>query len=194
MRGAQGARQWCWRWRRNPLRRRDDVFEAWIVLIVWTVMVLGGTLAGLVTAHAAEESFTTLRHDRHAVPAVLVAGTGSAVPAGEGAVYDHVRATVRWTAANGAPRVGSALVESGQKAGSHVVIWLDAQGRPTTAPPTTSAAATESTLLGIGAAVALCGLVFGAGGLARWRLDQGRYNRWEREWERLGPQWGHKTP
>ncbi|MFE1288500.1 hypothetical protein [Streptomyces sp. NPDC058751] len=194
MRGAQGARQWCWRWRRNPLRRRDDVFEAWIVLIVWTVMVLGGTLAGLATARAADESFTRLRHDRHAVPAVLVGGTGSAVPAGEGTVYDRVRATVRWTAADGAPHVGSALVESGQKAGAHVVIWLDARGLPTTAPPTASAAATESTLLGIGAAVALAGLVFGAGGLARWRLDQRRYDRWEREWERLGPQWGHKTP
>jgi hypothetical protein len=157
-------------------------------------MVLGGTLVGLVTAHAADTSFTRLRHDRHAVPAVLVVSTGSAVPAGDGGVYDHVRATVRWTAPDGSPRIGSALVESGHKAGSHVVIWLDAQGRPTTAPPTASAAATESSLLGIGAAVALGGLVFGAGGLARWRLDQRRYDRWGREWERLGPQWGHKTP
>ncbi|MFI0966296.1 hypothetical protein ACH4S8_33610 [Streptomyces sp. NPDC021080] len=193
-RGTEGARQWCWRWRRNPLRRRDDVFEAWIVLIVWTVMVLGGTVAGLVTAHAADESFTRLRHDRHTVPAVLVGGTGSAVPAGESAVYDHVRATVRWTARDGSPRVGTALVESGHRAGSHVMIWLDPQGRPAAAPPTGSAAATESSLLGIGAAVALAGLVFGAGGFARWRLDQRRYDRWEREWERLGPQWGHKTP
>ncbi|MER5401097.1 hypothetical protein [Streptomyces sp. NPDC002599] len=194
MRGAQGARQWCWRWRRNPLRRRDDVFEAWIVLIVWTVMVLGGTLAGLVTAHAADESFTRLRHDRHAVPATLVSGTERAVPAGEGSSFDHVRATVRWTTPDGSPHIGSALVESGHKAGSHVVIWMDPRGRPTTAPPTTSAAATESTLLGVAAAVALGGLVFGVGGLVRWRLDQRRYRRWEREWERLGPQWGHKTP
>ncbi|MFF4536010.1 DUF3592 domain-containing protein [Streptomyces aureus] len=193
-RGAEGARQWCWRWRRNPLRRRDDVFEAWIVLVVWTVMVLGGALAGLVTARAADESFTRLRQDRHAVPAVLAGGTGSAVPAGESAVYDRVRATVRWRAADGKPRVGSALVPSGHKAGTRVTIWLDPQGRPTTPPPTRSAAATESTLLGLGAAVALGGLVFGAGGLARWRLDQRRYARWEREWERLGPQWGHKTP
>ncbi|MFD6556169.1 hypothetical protein [Streptomyces sp. NPDC058398] len=194
MRGAQGARQWCWRWRRNPLRRRDDVFEAWIVLIVWMVMVLGGTLAGLATAHAADESFTRLRHDRHAIPAVLVSSTERSIPAGEGSAYDHVRATVRWNAPDGTPHVGSALVESGHKAGSHVVIWTDARGRPTTAPPTTSAAATEATLLGVAAAVALGGLVFGAGGLARWRLDQRRYRRWEREWERLGPQWGHKTP
>ncbi|MCX5001647.1 hypothetical protein OHB05_03245 [Streptomyces sp. NBC_00638] len=194
MRGAQGARQWCWRWRRNPLRRRDDVFEAWIVLIVWMVMVLGGTVAGLVTAHAADASFTRLRHDRHAIPAVLVESSGAAVPAGEGAVYDQVRAKVRWTAPDGSVHTGRALVESGHKAGAHVVIWMDMKGRLVGAPPSAGAATAEASLLGIGAAVSLGGLVFGAGSLARWRLDQRRYDRWAREWERLGPQWGHKTP
>ncbi|MFF3615491.1 hypothetical protein [Streptomyces sp. NPDC002580] len=194
MRGAQDARQWCWRWRRNPLRRRDDVFEAWIVLIVWTVIVLGGTLAGLITSHAADASFTRLRQDRHAIPAVLTESSGSALPAGEGAVYDHVRAAVRWTAPDGSPRTGRALVESGRKAGSPVVIWMDSEGQLATAPPSAGAASTESTLLGVGAAVSLGGLVFALGGFARWRLDQRRYDRWGREWERLGPQWGHKTP
>ncbi|MPY40171.1 hypothetical protein FNH04_09685 [Streptomyces phyllanthi] len=42
-----------WRWRSNPLRRRDDVIEAWIVVAVWTVMVLGGALVGAVTASTA---------------------------------------------------------------------------------------------------------------------------------------------
>ncbi|MFG2312415.1 hypothetical protein ACGFS9_27660 [Streptomyces sp. NPDC048566] len=197
MRGAQGprgARQWCWRWRRNPLRRRDDVVEAWIVLVVWTVIVLGGAAAGLVTARAAGDSFDRLRDERHPVPAVLVDGTGAAVPSGEGSSYEQVRATVRWTAADGTPRTGRALVESGHKAGAHVVVWMDDAGRLTGAPPSAGAAATEAGLLGAGAAVALGGLALAVGGLARWRLDQRRYDRWAREWERLGPQWGRKTP
>ncbi|MEU0787965.1 hypothetical protein ABZ341_41355 [Streptomyces sp. NPDC006173] len=192
--GAQGARQWCWRWRRNPLRRRDDVLEAWIVLIVWTVILLGGALAGLMTARAAEESFDRLRNDRHPVPAVLVDSTGSTVPSGEGSGYEQVRAAVRWTAPDGSPRTDRALVDAGHKAGSHVVIWMNGKGQLTGAPPTTGAAATEAGLLGAGAAVALGGVALAVGGFARWRLDQRRYDRWAREWERLGPQWGHKTP
>ncbi|WP_392959824.1 hypothetical protein [Streptomyces sp. LN245] len=84
MRGARSARQWCWRWRRNPLRRRDDVFEAWLLLLVWTAIGVGGTFAGLVTAHAADESFTRLRNDRHAAHAVLVDSMGSATSTARG--------------------------------------------------------------------------------------------------------------
>ncbi|MGW7169616.1 hypothetical protein ACWGH3_30930 [Streptomyces sp. NPDC054884] len=46
MRKAKRTRQRWWRWRRNPLRRQADIVEAWIVLAVWTVIVLGGTLVG----------------------------------------------------------------------------------------------------------------------------------------------------
>ncbi|MEW2168324.1 hypothetical protein AB0912_35825 [Streptomyces sp. NPDC007084] len=193
-RGAQGARQWCWRWRRNPLRRRDDVIEAWIVLVVWTVIVLGGAVAGVMTARAAGESFDRLRNDRSPVPAVLVDGTSAAASSGEGSRYEQVRATVRWTAPDGSPRTGSALVDPGHKAGSPVVVWMDGKGQLATPPPSPGAAATEAGLLGAGAAVALGGVALAIGGLARWRLDQRRYDRWGREWERLGPQWGRKTP
>ncbi|WP_406360013.1 hypothetical protein OID55_06370 [Streptomyces sp. NBC_00715] len=191
---AQGARRWCWRWRRNPLRRRDDVIEAWMVLLVWTVILLGGALVGVVTARAADASFTRLRHDRHSVPAVLLEGSGSTVPSGEGSRYDQVRTTVRWTAADGSVHTGRALVETGHKAGSPVDVWLNGKGRLTAAPPSVGAAAAEAGLLGFGAAAAFGGLVIGAGAFARWRLDQYRYERWEHEWDRLGPQWGHKTP
>lgn len=197
MRGAQeaqGARQWCWRWRKNPLRRRDDLVEAWIVLVVWTVIVLGGAVAGVMTARAASDSFDRVRNDRHPIPAVLVDSTGAGASSGDGSGYEQVRAAVRWTAPDGSPRSGSALVEAGHKAGSHVVIWMNDKGQLAAPPPSTGAAATEAGLLGAGAAVALGGVALAVGGLARWRLDQRRYDRWGREWERLGPQWGHKTP
>ncbi|MEW2267248.1 hypothetical protein ACGF5T_34870 [Streptomyces sp. NPDC047853] len=47
------ARKWLWRWRSNPLRRHDDVIEAWMVLVTWAVIVGGGAVAGLVTAQTA---------------------------------------------------------------------------------------------------------------------------------------------
>ena len=33
---------WLWRWRRNPLRRRADVVEGWVVLGVGLLAVLAG--------------------------------------------------------------------------------------------------------------------------------------------------------
>ena len=39
----------------------------------------------------------------------------------------------------------------------------------------------------------LAGRVFGAGAGARWRLDRRRVDEWGREWDQVGPRWGHKT-
>jgi hypothetical protein len=169
------------------LRRRSDILEAWIVLAVWTVIALGGTLVGLATAHAADESFASLRRERHSVPAVLAESTSGAIPTGEGAASEQVRAKVRWSASDGATRTGRALVDSGRSAGSKVVIWVNSQGQLTEEPPAEGAAAAEASLLGIGAALAFAGLTFAAGRLAQWRLDQRRYEQWSREWDTVGP-------
>ncbi|WP_324612173.1 hypothetical protein [Streptomyces sp. MMG1533] len=175
------------------MRRHTDIVEAWIVLAVWTVIALGGTLVGLVTAHAADESFAQLRRERHSVPAVLMESTFGAVPTGEGTAPERVRAKVRWTASDGSTRTGRTLVDSGRKAGSKVVIWMNSQGQLAAEPPTAGAAAAEAALFGTGAALAFGGLTFAAGRLAQWRLDQQRYDQWGREWDQAGPQWGRKA-
>jgi hypothetical protein len=195
MRGTKRVRQLLWRWRSNPLRRHDDIAEAWIVLAVWLVIAIGGTLTGLLTAHAADASFARLRHERHSVQAVVVATTAptSGVGIEAGTPYDRVRATVRWTATDGSTHTGRALVDYGHRAGSKVVVWLNSKEQPTTQPPTASAAAAEAACLGAAAAVAFGGLAFAAGRVAQWRLDQRRYDQWGREWDQVGPQWRRKT-
>ncbi|GGN48611.1 hypothetical protein GCM10011579_001410 [Streptomyces albiflavescens] len=140
-----------------------------------------------------DESIAQLRHERHSVGAVLVESTAGAMTTGEGTTYDRVRAKVRWTSSDGSLRTGRALMDSGQKAGSKVVIWLDAKGQLTTEPSTASAAATEAPLFGAGAALAFGCLTYAAGRVAHWRLDQRRYEQWDREWDQFGPQWGHRT-
>ncbi|GGV09164.1 hypothetical protein GCM10010260_54260 [Streptomyces filipinensis] len=64
--------RWLWRWRSSPLRRREDVAEAWIILVVRVVVVIGGTVAGLVTARSVERESAAQRVHRHPVRAVLV--------------------------------------------------------------------------------------------------------------------------
>ncbi|WP_217568638.1 DUF3592 domain-containing protein [Streptomyces sp. GbtcB7] len=193
MHRTERVRQLLWRWRDNPLRRHDDIVEAWIVLAVWLVIAIGGTLTGLLTAHAADASFARLRHERHAVQAVLVASTARTVGIGADTPYDRVRATVRWTAADGSTHTGRALVDYGHRVGSKVVVWLNSKEQLTTQPPTASAADVEAASLGAAAGVAFSGLAFAAGRVARWRLDQRRYDQWGREWDQAGPQWRRKT-
>lgn len=194
MRRNKRGKQALWRWRSNPLRRRDDIVEAWIVLAVWTVVALGGTLAGLVTARAADESFARQRAGLQPVRAVLVKDAAPAVPAAEGVSYARVAATVRWTGADGSPRSSRALVDAGQKAGAKVQVWANGQGKLTTEPATVTEAAFSAALLGAAAALGLGGVTYAAGRGVRGRLERRRLDRWGREWDRVGPQWARRTP
>ncbi|ARP68618.1 hypothetical protein LK07_01240 [Streptomyces pluripotens] len=186
------AHRRLWRLRSNSLRRREDVMEAWIVLAVWVLIVVGGAVAGVVTARAAAAVFTHQRAEQHAVQAVLVAGVPLAptVWSADG----RVRAEVRWLAPDGTAHTGRTLVDSGLKAGSRVTVWVDGQGQlMLTKPAGPAEGALEAGLLGLGAALAFAAPVYGAGALARAWLDRRRSADWEREWELVGPRWTHRT-
>lgn len=180
-----------WRWRSNPIRRRDDVLEAWLVLAIWVLIAVGGTAAGVVTAHAAGQVFAQQRADRVPVSAVLLDDIPR--PATSGMGGDFAPARVRWTNSDGSTHSGKTLVSTGKTAGSTVRIWIDGNGKlsPQPTPPTEAAA--EAALFGGSAALALSGLVFGIGSAGRWWLDRRRIAQWDKEWTLVGPKWGHKT-
>ncbi|MFE2092355.1 hypothetical protein [Streptomyces sp. NPDC059460] len=192
MDGSRRTKKRLWRWRNNPLRRRNDILEAWIMLAVWAVIAVGGTVAGLVTAHAADEVFARQRAERHSVRAVLLTDVPRSV-AGDGTTSDKIAAPVRWTDADGAAHTDKTLVDTRLKAGSRIVVWTDGRGEITAEPPTPTEAAVEAGALATAAALAFAGIAFGAGTLARWRLERQRIEQWGREWNLVGPQWGHKT-
>ncbi|XUL91677.1 Rv1733c family protein [Streptomyces galilaeus] len=181
-----------WRLRNNPLRRHDDIAEAWIVLVMWVVVLVGGALSGLVTFHAADEVFSAQRAERHSTQAVLLTDTPSPSSTVGGA-RDLIKADVRWTTADGTRRTGSTLVETGKKAGSKVVVWVNAAGNLTVEPPSRTEATLESAVLGLTATLAFAGLAFGTGAVARYRLDQRRIDSWGTEWNLVGPNWGRKA-
>src|SRR5689334_3682730 len=110
------AKKRLWRWRNNPLRRRDDIVEAWVVLAVWMVVTVGGAGAGLVTATAADAMFARQRTERHSVQAVVV----NDVPRKATAFGADNRRTVevRWVKPDGSTRTGRTLVSTGLDAGS----------------------------------------------------------------------------
>lgn len=192
MDGGKPMRKRLWRWRSNPLRRHDDIVEAWIVLAVWVVIAVGGTAVGLVTAHATDETFAHQRAERHPVQAVLLTDL-SASTASVRAASDKTLATVRWTAPDGSTRTDQTLVDVGLPVRSRVVLWQDDQGALVTEPPSPSEAAVEAGALGTLAGFALTGVVYALGAVARWRLDLRRIAGWDREWDLVGPRWGHRT-
>ncbi|MFJ4007425.1 hypothetical protein ACIPWL_28790 [Streptomyces sp. NPDC090023] len=180
-----------WRWRSNPLKRREDIVEAWIVLVVWVVAVVGGAAAGAVTAQATAGLMAQQRAHRHAVHAVLLADARrSAAGMWQGRVVDT---PVRWETPNGEVRTGRALVNSGLRAGSTVVVWQDDWGKLVPARP---ANATEGSLqaafFGFGAALAVGAAGYGAGALGRLWLDRRRLARWDREWDLVEPRWARR--
>ncbi|MGW7409984.1 Rv1733c family protein [Streptomyces sp. NPDC054833] len=188
MRAGRRGKKWLWRWRANPLRRRDDVLEAWLVLAVSALIAVGGTLAGLVTARAADDVFAQQRAERTPVRAVLLTDASRAASKSSRALVK-----VRWTLADGSTHTGTTLVDGGQKAGSTLVLWTNTQGNLTTRPPSGTDAAVEAGFLGAASALAVTGLTFGVGGAARWWLDRRRIAQWGSEWDLVGPKWGHKT-
>ncbi|MFI8191506.1 hypothetical protein ACIF8T_22245 [Streptomyces sp. NPDC085946] len=189
MHANRAARRSLWRWRRSPLRRRVDVVEAWILVLVWLVVAVGGPLAGVLSADATVDALAERRAQRHPVTAALVrdAPRDSAVGA---TVGDRVFATVRWTAADGTRHTGKALVDGDRRAGDRVVVWTDRQDRITPEPQTPAQAELEAAFMGTASAIAVTGVAAAAFRAARVVLDRCRGRAWDAEWREAGSRWG----
>ncbi|MFE5165837.1 hypothetical protein ACFRNT_46510 [Streptomyces sp. NPDC056697] len=178
-----------WRWRRNPLRRRSDVIEAWVVLVTGVVMAVGGPAAGVAAGTAVDASLQQERADRHRVPAVLKEDAPVVQPAGDGSTTGQVRAIVRWTGPDGTVHTGTARVHDGSKAGTATEVWTDGRGQLVQRPPTPEQIATRAVLAGTSAAAGVGAISLAGRGVARWRLDRARTQEWGRAWAEVGPRW-----
>ncbi|MEV0223231.1 hypothetical protein [Streptomyces sp. NPDC050704] len=189
MAALRGPRVLLWRWWPNPLRRRSDALEAWIVLAAWTLTLLAGVLAGLATARSVEHSLDRERAEWRAVPALLTERAPGTTTTGA----ERVWARVRWTAADGSAHTGQTRVEAGSTAGTAVTVWNDRDGRLATRPATEAQADLRAALVGTLAGMSAAVLPFAGGRTVRGRLERRRMEAWDAEWEQVGPQWGWKT-
>ncbi|MFI6007739.1 hypothetical protein ACIBAG_02755 [Streptomyces sp. NPDC051243] len=190
----RGPKVWLWRWRRNPLKRRADAVEAWVVLAAWVLTVLAGVLAGLATAGTVEQGMARERVEWRPVVALLTeqapGTTDSRTGSSSGAT---VWAKVRWSAPDGATHTGQARVRPGSGVGTAVTVWTDPQGRLVTKPATASEARSRAALVGGLAGLCAASVPFVAGRALRSRLESRRIDQWGYEWARFGPLWGGRT-
>ncbi|MFD3539245.1 hypothetical protein ACFWUQ_07050 [Streptomyces sp. NPDC058662] len=205
MRTAMGV----WRWRRNPLRRRSDLVEAWVALAALVcVLVVApsvGCAAGVQVDAALQGAAREQRQERHLVPAVVLrnapeqAAAGSADASGEASGEASAQRTAprrtqvvaAWTAPDGSAHEGTVpAAEEPPHPGDRFRIWTDARGRLVGRPLDASAAVFHATAAGLAAALGVAALAETVRRLVVRRLTHQRYARLDRAWAAAGPDWG----
>ncbi|MER5446422.1 hypothetical protein ABT052_15740 [Streptomyces sp. NPDC002766] len=187
-------RVFLWRWRRNPLRRRTDLAQAWMALAV-TLVVLASIPAVMVlvgtTAH--RHHTETARHQastRHHTPAVLVSDAPRhPEPGSDEAKKALYPVTVRFTAPDGHTRTAKTEVEPALSVGSTIRVWVNAEGEITDPPMTTEQARNRSMGCAVLAAMAVPLLGIAAYGYANRRLQRYNLAQWDEAWAETAPRW-----
>ncbi|MGW2420585.1 DUF3592 domain-containing protein [Streptomyces sp. NPDC001709] len=182
-----------WRWRRNPLRRRSDVVEAWTLLIVAVLLFvltpLVGVAAGLHAHDAARALATAQRAERHQVRARVIGDHSEQVSAVEGDREHPYRAQVSWTEPGKETRTAWARVPAGTRTGDTVTVWFDTRGRSVAPPPDHAAVLQHAITVGVCAVGGTAAVVLLAHAVERRIALRHRLAEWEREWARTGPRW-----
>jgi hypothetical protein len=175
---------------RNPLRRRSDRLEAfllWCVLTVGLLMIPIGAATGNGVRDALDAAAAQQRAALHEVQAHTLESAERDVPTVPGDVLSHVR--VGYVDPHGVQREGFTSVVMGTKAGAEVTIWLDDAGAIVAAPRSpaddTAFGATAGFLTVLGSWVLLWGIFR----LVRIPMDRRRIQAWDAEWRRIAPRW-----
>ncbi|MHC3394426.1 Rv1733c family protein [Streptomyces lavendulocolor] len=121
---------WTGRWREHPLRRRVDVVEARLLLLVGVAVVVGAPAVGTAA------DWSAYGHDRAAAAVqeatrrpvraeVVEDAPASSAWADETGRLAKVPLEVRWTTADGQRATATVLVPAGTGRGDRAEIWLD---------------------------------------------------------------------
>ncbi|MFB9519172.1 Rv1733c family protein [Streptomyces cremeus] len=188
-----------WRWRHSPLCRPTDRAEAWVALVALVLIGVAAPAVGLVTglrANASLQREVVEQHrERHATTGTVLrpAREGSR-PGGAqaGAGYaGPVTVPASWTAPDGSARTGRvATVRGSAEPGDTFPLWTDDRGRLVNRPVTASTATAQAALTGFGAGAVSAGLAHCVRLLVVRRLMRRRYERLDRAWAKVGPEWG----
>jgi len=173
---------------RNPLRRRSDRIEAWILLVLTVAFVPLTTVTAVGASHWADQSVSRelAGQGLRRVSAVLLQAAPATDPAADGSALVLVRA--RWSV-DGATHLGDIAAVPGTARGTTVQIWTTKKGNVAT-PPLTSAQIDARVVAGIVLAPAVVALAFWLlFCLLRWPMNRHRLASWAASWTSVGPRW-----
>lgn len=186
MRGRTRVTRRGWRWRRNQLRRRTDVVETWLG-VLFAVLLCAAPLLGWWADRSVSRA---LRHEvatEHSERNLVVATLVRPKPSGS---ETHPAEELRWTGPDGKAHTSSVSSDVEVLQQGRIKIWTDRKGLLAPPPLDSATAATHAVLAGVAAGSAAVGLLVISRQLLMWRLMLGRLDSWEREWARVGQDWG----
>ncbi|MFE2167552.1 hypothetical protein ACFXB3_21205 [Streptomyces sp. NPDC059447] len=190
-----------WRWRRNPLRRPTDLFEAWVAFAALVCLLVVapalGWVAGLKVDGTLQRAAHEQQQERHLVAAVVLrpapeaAAGASADPSAQRTAPHRTQIVASWTAPDGSSHQGTVpAAEEPPRPGDRFRIWTDARGRLVGQPLDPSSAALHAGVAGLAIAIGAAVLVETVRRLVVRRLMHRRYIRLDRAWAAAGPDWG----
>jgi hypothetical protein len=175
----------------NPLRRRSDVVDAWLVPVAIVVFLALCPVVVSVTGSWMRAANTSEQHAQagwHHVQGVLVQAVPGPMQANHGVNTWMTWTPAKWTV-NGVPRTGDVPAQAGSRKGAAVTVWYDSTGKVQMPPLTNGAAGSrilEARAGGIAVLLAVVGITIL---LVRRFLDRRRLADWESAWLTVGPTW-----
>jgi len=188
-----------WQWRRNALRRRTDVVEAWLGLITALTLCLtplAGWWAGQSVDRTLQRVVRTQRTERTLVTATVVPAGQSTGTATSGtssrtkSVDPRLSDVLHWTAPDHSTHTATVPADLEIWQNGKILLWIDHAGRLVPPPLDGPTATTHAVLAGTAAATSAAGLLVITRQVLMWRLMRRRMASWEREWARVGQNWG----
>ncbi|MFD6531653.1 hypothetical protein [Streptomyces sp. NPDC060184] len=196
MRAVSGV----WRWRHNPLCRDTDRREAWLALCALVLVLVVAPAVGCLCALSADsglrDTIREQRAHRHRVGAVVVGVSARPAafpgdPEGGAGPATWQSVTARWKAPDGRERHGTVPAAARvHKPGERVWIWTDDRGALAPRPMDAGTAAIHAGLAGAGAFLLTAGAVEAARRTGVRFMVRRRYERLDRAWAAVGPDWG----
>jgi hypothetical protein len=179
---------------RNPLRRRSDRVQTYLLLSLFLAAATIAPFAGQAANHAAYAA--ALRAERaqlaasHEVRAVLTQAAGSSFSGYTVVGYVPVQAT--WTSITGIRHSGLVMAPTDTARGSTVTVWTDAAGDLTIPPLQPSQVAGQAELAEFGAITGIGLLYLGAAATICYVLHRRRIAAWEAEWAVTARVWNRQ--
>jgi hypothetical protein len=192
-----------WLWRqvrsvrpdRNPLRRRIDRVETYLLGGLFVAAAAATPFAAHAASRAAYES--ALREQqvqeatRHQVQAELTEAAHSDV--GGYTASGLVPAMAKWTSVTGVHGSGLIAAQYGSPKGTKITVWTDDAGDLTAPPLATVQVLSQRDAATIGAIAGVVVMTLGVGGTIHYVCYRRRLAAWDADWLVTGPAWNRQS-
>ncbi len=169
----------------NPLRRRFDRAEAWIIGALCALFLAASPLAAAIAGTNVYGAAVNAQRTWRPVVATLLSNARPLPTNGR----QTAAASATWTAPDGTAYLGPVLVPQGSRARTSIRIWVDAAGQQTGTPLRGGFLMADVAIAVLLALAALGAPLLGAGAAARWILQRRRLAAWEADWRSTQPRW-----